>query len=121
MAFVIILHLSPEHQSNVAEILQRVTNMPVVQVEQRTAIEADHVYVIPPDPRSGNERWPPAALRARSRVRGMHLAIDLFFRTLAESHQERAMAIVMSGTGMDGAAGLARVKEAGRRDPGASA
>ncbi|MBH1957989.1 MAG: PAS domain S-box protein [Burkholderiales bacterium] len=112
MAFVIILHLSPEHESNVAGILQRVTKMPVVQVNERTAIEADHVYVIPPThDLSMNDGH--LQLSEPIRVKGMHLAIDLFFRTLAEVHQERAIAIVMSGTGMDGAAGLARVKEGG--------
>ena len=49
MAFVIILHLSPTHESSVPEILQRVTKMPVSQVEDNTAIQPDHVYVIPPN------------------------------------------------------------------------
>ncbi|MBG6075049.1 chemotaxis protein CheB [Polaromonas sp. CG_9.11] len=112
MAFVIILHLSPEHESNVAQILQRVASMPVMQVNAPTAIQANHVYVIPPthdlEMNDGHLQ-----LSSHSRVRGAHLAIDLFFRTLAEVHQERAIAVVMSGTGNDGAAGLARVKEAG--------
>ena len=112
MAFVVILHLSPDHESNVAEILQRVANMPVVQVNEPTAIEANHVYVIPPkhdlEMNDGHLQ-----LSGHSRVRGAHLAIDLFFRTLAQVHQERAIAVVMSGTGNDGAAGLARVKEEG--------
>lgn len=112
MAFVVILHLSPEHDSNVAEILQRVASMPVVQVTGLTAIEANHVYVIPPthdlEMNDGHLQ-----LSSQVRVRGAHLAIDLFFRTLAEVHQKRAIAVVMSGTGNDGAAGLSRVKEEG--------
>jgi two-component system CheB/CheR fusion protein len=48
MAFVVILHLSPKHESNAAEILQRATRLPVRQVSDATAIEVDHVYVIPP-------------------------------------------------------------------------
>ena len=112
MAFVVILHLSPEHESNVAEILQRVACMPVTQVNEPTAIEANHVYVIPPthdlEMNDGHLQ-----LSSHSRVRGAHLAIDLFFRTLAKVHQERAIAVVMSGTGNDGAAGLVRVKEEG--------
>lgn len=112
MAFVIILHLSPKHESNAAEILQRSTSMPVVQVEGRTAIEADHVYVIPPShDLAMNDGH--LQLAEPTRIKGMHLAIDLFFRTLAQVHQERAVAIVMSGTGADGAVGLARVKEQG--------
>ena len=112
MAFVVILHLSPNHESNVAEILQRVTRMPVVQVNVPTGIEANHVYVIAPShDLSMNDGQ--LVLSRPVRARGAHLAIDLFFRTLAEVHQERAIAIVLSGTGMDGAAGLARIKEEG--------
>ena len=112
MAFVIILHLSPEHESNVAAILQRVTAMPVLQVAEPVAIEADHVYVIPPNHdlamSDGHLR-----LCSPTRMSGKPIAIDLFFRSLAEAHEERAVAIVLSGTGADGAAGLARVKERG--------
>ncbi|MGV8805512.1 MAG: chemotaxis protein CheB [Polaromonas sp.] len=112
MAFVIILHLSPHHESSVAEILQRVTKMPVSQIEGNTAIQADHVYVIPPNHdlamRGGELR-----LNEPSRSQGRVVAIDLFFRSLAQAHQERSIAIVLSGTGSDGAVGLARVKECG--------
>ena len=112
MAFVIILHLSPKHESNVAGILQRVTRMAVTQVTGPLRIEPDHVYVIPP---SHDLTMDDGELRLAEpqRTSGPHVAIDLFFRTLAQVHQERAVAIVFSGTGTDGAAGLARVKERG--------
>ena len=112
MAFVVILHLSPTHESNAAEILQRATKMPVIQVSQRTSIQADHVYVIPPnyDLAMDDDHL---QLTEPTRVSGKHVAIDLFFRTLAQVHKERAVAVVLSGTGSDGAAGLARVKERG--------
>ena len=112
MAFVIILHLSPDHESSVAEILQRVTRMPVGQVEGNTAIQPDHVYVIPPNhdlEMVGGE----LRLNESSRSQGRVVAINLFFRSLAQAHQERTIAIVLSGTGSDGAVGLARVKECG--------
>ncbi|MDB5884545.1 MAG: signal transduction histidine kinase with CheB and CheR [Polaromonas sp.] len=112
MAFVIILHLSPEHESSVAAILQQVCRMPVVQVDGLTEIETNHVYVIPPThdlTMNGKQ----LQLSSQARTKGSHLAIDLFFRSMAEVHQERSIAIMMSGTGTDGAAGLARVKEAG--------
>ena len=112
MAFVIIFHLSPTHESNAAEILQRATRMPVIQVVGTTTIEADHVYVIPPNHdltmSDGHLH-----LAEPTRVSGRHVAIDLFFRTLGQVHKERAVAVVLSGTGTDGAAGLARVKECG--------
>ena len=112
MAFVVILHLSPHHESSAAEIFQRATTMPVIQVDAVTAIEADHVYVIPPShDLTMNDGH--LQLSEPTRIGGRHVAIDLFFRTLAQVHKERAIAIVMSGTGSDGAAGLARVKEQG--------
>ena len=112
MAFVVILHLSPNHESSAAEIFQRATTMPVIQVDAVTAIEADHVYVIPPShDLTMNDGH--LQLSEPTRISGRHVAIDLFFRTLAQVHKERAIAIVMSGTGTDGAAGLARVKEQG--------
>jgi two-component system CheB/CheR fusion protein len=112
MAFVVILHLSPKHESNAAEILQRATRLPVRQVSDATAIEVDHVYVIPPGVEltmdDGHLRATPSA-----RVKGRHVTVDVFFRTLAEAHRQRAVCIVMSGTGSDGAVGLTRVKELG--------
>jgi two-component system CheB/CheR fusion protein len=112
MAFVVILHLSPRHESNAAEILQRVTRMPVTQVMKTVRIEADHVYVIPP---GVDLTMDDGHLRAsaRERAKGPHVAIDVFFRTMALAHRERAVCIVMSGTGSDGAVGLTAVKEQG--------
>jgi two-component system CheB/CheR fusion protein len=112
MAFVVILHLSPKHKSSAAEILQRVTRMPVRQVGKPIPIEVNHVYVIPPGVtltmNDGHLRVTPG-----ERLAGGHIAIDVFFRTMAEVHEERAVCIVMSGTGSDGAVGLTSVKERG--------
>ncbi|WP_353506566.1 MULTISPECIES: CheR family methyltransferase [unclassified Variovorax] len=112
IAFVVILHLSPTHKSNAAEILQRATSMPVRQVTEAVPVEANHVYVIPPGVEltmnDGHLRVTPS-----ERVAGRHIAIDVFFRTMAEVHEERAVCIVMSGTGSDGAVGLTSVKEHG--------
>lgn len=112
MAFVVILHLSPHHESNAAQILQRSTAMPVQQVTDTVAIEVDHVYVIPPhfDLRMQGEQL---QLDAMVRPVGSAVAIDLFFRTLAQVHQDLAFCVVLSGTGSDGATGLAAVKAEG--------
>ena len=112
MAFIVIVNLTPAPESNAAEILQRVTKMPVIQVDAITEIEADHVYLIPP----GHDLMMNDGhlqLSEPVTTRATHAAIDLFFRTLAQVHKERAIAIVMSGTCTNGAAGLARVKERG--------
>jgi two-component system CheB/CheR fusion protein len=112
MAFVVILHLSPKHPSAAADILQRATHMPVVQVTSRVQIEPDHIYVIAPNQQMSMMDGL-LLVDTLDRPRGKHIAIDLFFRTLAEVHRERALAIVLSGTGADGAVGLTRIKEEG--------
>jgi len=112
LAFVVILHLSPEHESNLAALLQQHTAMPVTQVTESTPVEGNHVYVIPPashlELSDGTLRLSVPEIR-----HGQHVAIDLFFRTLAETHGSSAAAVVLSGTGADGASGLKRVKELG--------
>ncbi|MDB5851070.1 MAG: cheBR [Rhodoferax sp.] len=113
MAFVVILHLSPTHESTVAEILQRVTHLTVTQVREPVKIEPDHVYIIPPmhdlGMDDGHLRLVPLA-----RTQGaVHASIDLFFRALADVHGEFGIGLVLSGTGSDGAVGITRIKEAG--------
>ena len=112
MAFVVILHLSPRHESNVDEILQRTTRMPVLQVREETAIAPNHVYVIPPN-HDLNMYDGHLALVDATRKGGPHVAIDLFLRTLAEVHTDRAFAVILSGMGTDGAVGLRRINECG--------
>jgi two-component system CheB/CheR fusion protein len=112
MAFVIVLHLSPKHESTADQILARCTRMPVLQVRERVPIEPNHVYVISPqnDLRMDDGQL---AVAPSQRPRGQHVAIDLFFRTLGEVHGDRAIAVVLSGTGADGSVGITRVKEHG--------
>ena len=112
MAFVVILHLSPHHESNAAHLLQQVTPMPVTQVTSSVPIEIDHVYVIAPGSdllmNDGHLQVMPC-----ERSIGRAVAIDVFFRTLAQVHQEKAVCVVLSGTGSDGAVGIARIKAQG--------
>lgn len=112
MAFVVVLHLSPKHESSVDAILRGSTAMRVIQVTQSLRIEANHIYVIAPNKQlqmnDGHIELLPMA-----RPRGRHIAIDLFFRTLAKTHGTRAISIVLSGSGADGAAGIACIKEGG--------
>ncbi|MHC8346642.1 CheR family methyltransferase [Pseudomonas sp. RT6P73] len=112
MAFVIVLHLSPNHESVADQIIQDSTPMPVHQVNDTCAIERNNVYVISPASQlSMNDGY----LRVINTPRplGHHIAIDLFFRDLADVHKEYAFCIVLSGTGSDGAVGLSRIKEQG--------
>jgi len=112
MAYVVILHLSPKHKSSADQVLQRATRMPVTQVVDPVQIHPDHVYIIPPN-RHLKMVDSYLGLAELNRPRGTHVAIDIFFRTLAEVHRERAVAIILSGTGSDGSVGITRIKEEG--------
>lgn len=112
MAFVVIMHLSPKHESNADKILQNVTKMPVLQVTQPEPIERNHIYVIPPAlDLSMNDGY--LRLQKPERDRGPQVAIDLFFRALADVHHNHAIGMVLSGSGADGSVGLSRIKEQG--------
>jgi two-component system, chemotaxis family, CheB/CheR fusion protein len=111
MAYVIILHLDPERVSRMGELLQDRTALPVVQVDEATTVQADHIYIIPP----GHDltmRGARLELRGRG-ARADHAPVDLFFRTLAEARGADAIGVILSGTGADGTAGIRYIREAG--------
>ena len=112
MAFVVIVHLDPHHESQMAELLQACTAMPVRQVTEALTAQADHVYIIPPD---RDLALVDGALRVSARAGLPHARapIDLFFRSLAETHGVDAIGVVLSGTGSDGTQGLRWIKERG--------
>jgi len=111
MAYVVITHLHPAYESHLPEILQSHTRMPVTQVIRQVDVERDHVYVIPPNRRMvmADSKLDVAEF---NEPRGHRTPIDLFFRSLASSHPDAA-AIVLSGSGTDGAVGIKAVKESG--------
>jgi two-component system CheB/CheR fusion protein len=111
MAYVVIMHLDPERKSRIAEILQDRTSLPVRQVTRATAVRANHVYVIPP----GHDlEMVNATIRVLPRNdHPQHAPIDLFFRTLARAYGANAVAVVLSGSGSDGTAGVRHVREHG--------
>jgi two-component system CheB/CheR fusion protein len=112
LAFVVVIHLSPDHESILTELLQRCTRMRVVKVHDRLTVEADCVYVIPPakllQAENGELR-----LAEIPKGRAKHVVVDVFFRTLADSHGAHAAAVVLSGLDGDGAIGIKRIKERG--------
>jgi two-component system, chemotaxis family, CheB/CheR fusion protein len=112
MAFVVILHLSPHHESTLAEMFQRSTAMPVVAATDGVRVEPNFVYVIPPGKFLASVDGH-LSLTDAQEPRGKRVAVDYFFRTLAESHGGQCLAVVLSGAGGDGALGLKRVKELG--------
>ena len=110
IAYVVILHLSPEHDSRLAEVLQNAASIPVSQVRDRVRVEPNRVYVIPPN----HSLAMSDGLLVLSQIATFEerrAPIDIFFRTLAEHHESRAVCVIMSGSGSDGSMGLRRIKE----------
>ena len=112
-AYVVILHLSPEYDSQLASILQSTVSMPVHEVVEETVrVEPDHVYVISPNRgleiTDGHLTTTPIADGPERRA-----PVDIFFRTLAEARGPAAVSVILSGTGPNGSMGIKRVKEKG--------
>jgi two-component system CheB/CheR fusion protein len=109
--FIVVVHLDPQRRSELSAIVAAKTSMPVVQVETSARLEANHVYVIPPDRRL---QVVDHELRATEfeEPRGQRLPIDFLFRSVAERLGD-GFAVILSGAGSDGALGVRAVKEAG--------
>ncbi|MBK8817234.1 MAG: PAS domain-containing protein [Methylococcaceae bacterium] len=112
MAFVIVQHLDPTHDSLLSEILQRTTRMPVVEVSDQQQTKPNCVYVIPPN-RDMAILHGKLILSVPHEPHGQRLPIDAFLRSLAEDRQEKAIGIILSGTGTDGTQGLRAILGAG--------
>src|SRR3954464_1678193 len=112
MAFVVVIHLSADHQSVLADGVQRSTRMNVQRVHGPLHIEANTVYVIPPG-KTLQFHLGQLALGDIPDGRPRHVVVDIFSRTLADSHGPHAAAVVLSGMDGDGAIGIKRIKERG--------
>ncbi|MGH9869247.1 MAG: chemotaxis protein CheB [Candidatus Polarisedimenticolia bacterium] len=113
LAFVLVQHLAPRHESTLPALLAGATTMSVQQVRDGTRLKRDQVYVIPPNAQmelAGQRRL---HLTPRPTGRAQHTPIDRFFRSMAASAGSRAIGIVLSGTASDGALGLREIKAAG--------
>ncbi|MBE7183792.1 MAG: PAS domain-containing protein [Methylobacterium mesophilicum] len=111
LAYVVVVHLSPEHPSAMHDILSACTKMPVHQVKDGPQLEANCVYVIAPDRElviDGNN----VQSRAFTDPRGKRAPIDMFFRSIAAGRGD-GIAVVLTGAGSDGALGVRAIKEAG--------
>jgi two-component system CheB/CheR fusion protein len=112
LAFVIVQHLSPTHESMLREILARSTQMRVVEVKEEPKVQPNHVYVIPPN-RSMGIAHGVLSLLPRAEGGMQHRPADQFFTALAEDQGHRAIGVVLSGTGADGTRGLQAIKAEG--------
>jgi two-component system CheB/CheR fusion protein len=112
IAFVLVPHLDPAHESLMVELLSRHTAMPVVEAGNDMAVEANHVYIIPPN-KYLTLHDGVVSLTGPVDRRTSQTAIDHFFRSLADDQRERSICIILSGTGAHGTLGLKAVKAAG--------
>ncbi|MBB3762997.1 CheR family methyltransferase [Sphingomicrobium lutaoense] len=112
IAFVIVQHLDPHHESMMAQLLARETRLEVHQAEGGETPRADHVYIIPPGHGLAMKDGK-LELTEFSRPRGMRRPIDDFFESLANDHEHLAACVILSGTGADGSLGLRTIKEKG--------
>ncbi len=112
LAFVLIQHLDPRHETLIPELLSKHTSMPVEKIREETTVEANHIYVMPSHVRleMNGCRLQPARLREHPQSR---TPIDHFFRSLARDQGENSAGIILSGTGTDGTLGLQAIKEQG--------
>ena len=112
MAFILVQHLAPDHGSLLTELVQRTTRMKVVEVEDGMAVHMNCVYIIPPN-RDMAFMNGALHLMEPAAARGYRLPIDYLFRSLALDQHERAIGIVLSGTGSDGTLGVRAIKDGG--------
>ena len=112
LAFVIVMHLAPDHESHLADLLQAHSSMPIQQVSEMVPLEKNHVYVIPPNRNLSALDSHLRVTELEQKIDRRH-SIDHFFRTLAEVHDGHSIGIVLSGTGSDGTIGLSRIRAHG--------
>jgi two-component system CheB/CheR fusion protein len=112
MAFVLVTHLDPKHESILPELLARATQMPVSEVQDGTSVAPDHIYVIPRNMSMAIEGGV-LRLRPRQERQGRHRPIDSFLQSLAEDQGHWAIGIILSGTASDGTLGLQAIKAEG--------
>ncbi len=111
-AFVVVLHLSPDHESHLSQVLQTATQLPVDRLSGRTRLAAGHVYVISPNS-SLSVADGDVIASAVTTSEQRHAPVDVLFRTLAEAQGAKAVAVVLSGTGPNGSSGIKWIKEHG--------
>ena len=108
---MVVMHLAPEQDSGLPQVLEMFTDMPVIQVVGPTRIHADHVYVIPPNRQLIIDRNH-VSVETFGEPRSVRMPIDHFFRSLAEEHGD-GFGVLLSGGGTDGTVGIKAIKEKG--------
>lgn len=114
MAYVLVQHLDPNHESMLVELLQKVTPIPVLEITNDIKVQPDHIYIIPSNKMMiATDGVLELSPRPSKNKNERNLPIDLFFTSLAEVHQSHAIGVVLSGTATDGTIGLKAIKDHG--------
>ncbi len=114
IAYVLVQHLNPDHESLLPELLQKVTPIPVLEISDEVKVAPDHIYIIPSNKiMVANDGVLKLSPRPKKNIPDRSLPIDLFFASLAEAYQSLAIGVVLSGTATDGTQGLKAIKELG--------
>ncbi len=114
IAYVLVQHLSPSHESLLPDLLQKVTRVPVLEISDNIRVEPDHIYIIPSNKMLiANDGVLILTPRPPLNKNKQYLSIDLFFTSLAEVHQTHSIGVVLSGTASDGTLGLKAIKDHG--------
>lgn len=112
MAFVLVQHLDPEHESKLPQLLGRATNLPVLEVVNNTRVKPNHIYVIPPNRTMTVERRT-LKLLPRQKTDKQYRSIDRFLESLAADQGHQSIGVILSGTATDGTLGLQAIKGEG--------
>ena len=112
LAYVVVQHLDPRHESILADLLSEATSMDVSEVKGDARVEANRIYVIPP---SQDIVFAEGMLKLvpRSKTGGAHMPIDAFLQSLAEAQGSQSIGVILSGMGSDGTLGLEAIKAEG--------
>ena len=112
MAYVLVMHLSSDYNSNLTAILSKYTALPVVEIVNEVHLLPNHIYIIPVN---NNLIAVDGVLKLYQRNRSdkANKAIDIFFESLAQVHKSFAVGVILSGTAFDGTAGLKKIREQG--------
>jgi len=113
VAFVVVQHLSPDHESMMVSLLSNHTAMPVEHAVDGEPLHADHVHLISPGTELSVENGRMVVSKRSVGSKDIPKPIDLFFKSMAANYKTNAIAVVLSGTGSDGTAGIETVRRAG--------
>ncbi len=114
MAYVLVQHLDPNHDSLLPELLQKCSKIPVLEVTDEIEVKPDHIYIIPSNKMLvTNNGKLVLSVRPQKENKRIHLPINLFLESLAEVHQAQSIGVILTGNGSDGTAGFRAIKENG--------